>query len=214
MSANNRVLAVGGGILSSLRAQRIVSAYWRRLVLPSNNLTAICRGLFFFGVTAAISKNSDFLQKLMDLTQRCHGFCDTKSANNKALFLETRLMAKFYIQSGKVSFIVCASDTEGAALWVMHRIMDRKICEFEQAQADWADQSSGDCDAIEDPSIDVPQAIPYDAMLDGLAEFGESISLSERGFGRNEAGELKTEDIFHQWRQLMLAVDRLHDELG
>jgi hypothetical protein len=123
-------------------------------------------------------------------------------------------MPKYYIQSGNVSYIVSASDTEGAALWVMHRIMDRKICEFEQYQSDWKDPNElhridDSCDDLE-----VPQAIPYDAMLDGLAEFGEIILLSERGWGRCEAGELETEEIFHQWRQLMLAVDRLHDELG
>ena len=128
-------------------------------------------------------------------------------------------MAKYYIQSGDISFIVCACDIEGAALWVMHRIMDEKICEFEAAQAEWEDDSTPPEDrdvlAIEDHHMmDIPQAIPYDAMLEGLVEFGESIQLSERGFGRSEAGELKTEDIFHQWRQLMLAVDRLYDEQG
>ena len=127
-------------------------------------------------------------------------------------------MAKYYIQSGDISFIVCACDTEGAALWVMHRIMDEKICDFEEAKAQWNDDSNpngGDVLPIEDHHMmDIPQAIPYDAMLEGLVEFGETIQVSERGFGRNEAGELKTEDIFHQWRQLMLAVDRLYDEQG
>ena len=127
-------------------------------------------------------------------------------------------MAKYYIQSGDISFIVCACDTEGAALWVMHRIMDEKICDFEEAKSQWDDPLPGEeCNdlPIEDYHLmDIPQAIPYDAMLEGLVEFGETISLSERGFGRSEAGELKTEDIFHQWRQLMLAVDRLYDEQG
>ena len=130
-------------------------------------------------------------------------------------------MAKYYIQSGDISFIVCACDIEGAALWVMHRIMDQKICDFEEAKSQWDELLPG-----EDPQSeglptedhqmmdDIPQAIPYDAMLEGLVEFGESIRLSERGFGHCEAGELQTEDIFHQWRQLMLAVDRLYDEKG
>ncbi len=127
-------------------------------------------------------------------------------------------MAKYYIQSGSVSFIVGACDAEGAALWVMHRIMDEKICDFEDAKATWHD--SAEEEAGLDPSNDdlemlgIPQAIPYDAMLEGLAEFGQDICISEQGFGRAEAGELPTEDIFHQWRQLMLAVDRLHDEKG
>ena len=128
-------------------------------------------------------------------------------------------MAKYYIQSGDISFIVCACDPEGAALWVMHRIMDEKICDFEEAKAQWNDDANSDEERdvlpVEDHQMmDIPQAIPYDAMLEGLVEFDETIQLSERGFGRSEAGELKTEDIFHQWRQLMLAVDRLYDEQG
>ena len=142
-------------------------------------------------------------------------------------------MAKYYIQSGNVSYIVCACDTEGAALWAMHRIMDEMICEFEAAQSEWHElmadeelsaEGVSDNELNEDELIrltledhqqmEVPQAIPYDAMLEGLARFEETITVSEQGFGRNEAGELRTEDIFHQWRQLMLAVDRLHDELG
>lgn len=127
-------------------------------------------------------------------------------------------MAKYYVQSGEVSYIVCACDIEGAALWVMHRIMDQKISEFEAAQSQWDDLMPGESIAMEPTDVedfaDVPQAIPYDAMLEGLVQFDESISLSERGFGHAEAGVLQTENIFHEWRQLMLAVDRLHDEMG
>ena len=157
-------------------------------------------------------------------------------------------MAKYYIQSGNVSYIVSACDTEGAALWVMHRIMDEKIDEFETAQTQWEELTLED-DVLADLSgmsipgtptpkvpapnqqrpadssyhlnrrsqydeLGVPQAIPYDAMLEGLAQFEETICISERGFGHSEADELETEAIFHQWRQLMLAVDRLHDEMG
>lgn len=128
-------------------------------------------------------------------------------------------MAKYYIQSGKASYIVGACDAEGAALWAMHRIMDNKICDYEEtllhSQIDPFAIPTSDADHDDAPlGMEIPQAIPYEAMLNGLAEFDEHISVSEIGFGRNEAGELETEDIFHQWRQLMLAVDRLHDRLG
>ena len=133
-------------------------------------------------------------------------------------------MAKYYIESGKVSYMICACDLEGAALWVMHRVMDQKVGEFEAAEAEalrhWQDDQLDDVQALDDPffeeqlTLNVPQAIPYEAMLDGLAEFDEKIKVSEIGFGRNEAGELETESIFHHWRQLMMAVDRLHDEQG
>ena len=122
-------------------------------------------------------------------------------------------MPKYYIQSGNVSFIVSACDPEGAALWAMHRTMDEKICDYEDEIMDSvADPFSLPIDESEIQGV--PEAIPYEAMLNGLAMFGENILVSERGLGNCEAGELETEEIFHQWRQLMQAVDRLHDRLN
>jgi len=122
-------------------------------------------------------------------------------------------MPKYYIQSGTVSFIVSACDPEGAALWAMHRAMDEKICDYEDEIMDSvADPLSLPIDESEIQGV--PEAIPYEAMLNGLAMFSENISVSERGLGHSEAGELETEEIFHQWRQLMQAVDRLHDRLN
>lgn len=127
-------------------------------------------------------------------------------------------MSKYYIQSGQVSFVVCACDVEGGALWAMHRVMDEKICDFEDSLLQ-IDQDPFAVDPFDLPISEteiegVPEAIPYEAMLNGLSQFGESINVSERGFGHSDAGVLETEEIFHQWRQLMQAVDRLHDRLG
>ena len=115
-------------------------------------------------------------------------------------------MAKYYIESGEVSFVVTACDVEGAALWAMHRTIDEKVCDYEGTER-------SDNDGYSRKIAGVPAAVPYEAMLDGLAAFDEEILISERGFGRDEAGCLETEAIFHQWRQLMMAVDRLHDQL-
>ena len=122
-------------------------------------------------------------------------------------------MPKYYLSSGSVSFVVGACDVEGAALWAMHRIMDEMICDFEDdlllSQADPFDLP------INEREIDgIPEAIPYEAMLTGLSMFAPTIQVSQRGLGRDDAGELETESIFHQWRQLMQAVDRLHDRLN
>ena len=122
-------------------------------------------------------------------------------------------MAKYYIQSGHVCYVVGACDAEGAALWAMHRIMDEKICDYEDAILE-SNISPFDLPISDAHLQDVPQAVPYEAMLEGLAQFSETILVSERGFGHDDAGELETEEIFHQWRQLMQAVDRLHDRLG
>jgi hypothetical protein len=124
-------------------------------------------------------------------------------------------MPKFYLQSGTVSFVVCAVDVEGAALWAMHRTMDKMVEAYEAAKAEWLDPDYEDevgelLQAENNAELGVPEGIPYDAMLEGLSQFDETIVISELGYGRDEAGQLATEDIFRKWRQLMLAVDRLH----
>ena len=114
-------------------------------------------------------------------------------------------MAKFYIQSGQVSYVVTAQDVEGAALWAMHRTIEQSL---ERAQpGDSCDSHSSDepgCD--DDPTLA--------AMLNGLARFDEDIKCSQRGWGREDAGTLDTDYIFRQWRQLMNAADYLFGKLG
>lgn len=126
-------------------------------------------------------------------------------------------MPKFYVKSGTVSYIVCAVDREGAALWAMHRTMDRMAELYEAAKSEWYDNDSdieqppeSQLNAEDHHEMGIPAAIPYDAMLEGLIQFDETIQISEIGFSHCEAGQLETETIFHKWRQLMLAVDRLH----
>ena len=111
-------------------------------------------------------------------------------------------MAKFYIQSGEVSFVVTAQDAEGAALWAMHRVIDSMI-----------DDSLESALAYEELGMDLPPMLPYEPVLDGLAEFGPQINVSECGFGYHEAGLLETENVFKQWRQLMSAAEQLFDQL-
>ena len=125
-------------------------------------------------------------------------------------------MAKFYIESGNVSFVVCANDAEGAALWAMHRMIDDKVCQYED-EADVRAQLVEDAMLFEDADdadTGVPGNVPLEPMLEGLSEFDETIKVSQRGFGRDDEGCIETEEIFRQWRQLMTAMDRLFDQMG
>ena len=120
-------------------------------------------------------------------------------------------MPKYYIESGNVSFVVCANDAEGAALWAMHRTIDDKICEYED-ELSLRSHLMEDAAAYEEPIDGVPDNVPFEPMLEGLAEFDEKIFVSEIGFGRDDSGCLETDEVFNQWRQLMAAVDRLFDK--
>jgi len=120
-------------------------------------------------------------------------------------------MPKYYIESGNVSFVVCANDAEGAALWAMHRTIDDKICEYED-ELSLRSHLIEDAATYEEPIDGVPENVPFEPMLEGLAEFDEKIIVSEIGFGRDDSGCLETDEVFNQWRQLMAAVDRLFDK--
>jgi hypothetical protein len=120
-------------------------------------------------------------------------------------------MPKYYIESGNVSFVVCANDAQGAALWAMHRTIDDKICEYED-ELSLRSHLAADAAAYEEPIDGVPENVPFEPMLEGLAEFDEEIRVSELGFGRDDGGRLETDEVFNQWRQLMAAVDRLFDK--
>ena len=101
-------------------------------------------------------------------------------------------MAKFYIHSGEVSYVVAAQDVEGAAMWVMHQVIERMVDSYE---------------LMEEESIFAP-------TLAGLAMFDEEIHCSHIGFGRDDAGTLDTDQIFRTWQQLMAAADELFDQLN
>jgi len=98
-------------------------------------------------------------------------------------------MPKYYVKSGEVSVVVSAVDAEGAALWAIHRnadlpeVIESELCD----ETDWQDM------------------LPEWASQ----ELGDSISVSERGLGRADAGRFATGDAMTKYGQLLVAVERL-----
>lgn len=99
-------------------------------------------------------------------------------------------MAKFYVQSGLCSEIVTANDAYSAALWAMHLVMEDVV---PVDQVDWLDE----CD------------VPESGFEDGLLKLGQTVAVSEIGFGRDEAGRYDTADTLAEWNQLIIALTRL-----
>lgn len=100
-------------------------------------------------------------------------------------------MAKFYLTSGEVEFVVTAVDAEGAALWVINQFIGEAVSlEDETETSDYA-------------------LIDY---MESLDQFGEQIMVSQIGFGREEVGLLETEWMFMHWFQLSSALDQLLDQ--
>ncbi len=104
-------------------------------------------------------------------------------------------MAKFYVQSGLFSQIVTANDAYSAALWAMHLVMEEVV---PVDQVDWLDEDQ----------------IPESGFEDGLLKLGETVCVSEIGFGRDEAACFDTADTLAEWNQLVIALTRLEEKLS
>jgi hypothetical protein len=97
-------------------------------------------------------------------------------------------MPKFYVQSGNVELVTTAIHSRGAAIWGVHRTLSHSL------------------PFLCDETTDV-------LALDDLTRLGDTIRVSEQGFDRPDATEFDTLDIVGEWNQLLIAIDRLHEQL-
>lgn len=99
-------------------------------------------------------------------------------------------MPKYYVQCGTIQRLVTAEDPRGAALWAIHEIIDQAI---DLDGIDWEDENEID-------NLD---------MIRVMLALGPQVFVSERGFGRSEAGAYHTPELMTEWNQLIIAVSRL-----
>ena len=98
-------------------------------------------------------------------------------------------MAKFYVESGNLRTVITANNSRGAALWAAHRTL-----------SDVLPFVGTDC---ENPTND--QGAPY--------KLGETVRVSQRGFGRHDCRTYCTLDVISEWSQLIVALSRLEQDL-
>jgi hypothetical protein len=103
-------------------------------------------------------------------------------------------MAKYYVESGTAQMVTEADDPRGAALWTLHRCLEQimPVCPDDPLTAEKKAERIGQR---------------------GCWVLGESIRVSEQGFGRDDAGQYETAEIFAEWNQLMMAVSNLERRL-
>ena len=104
-------------------------------------------------------------------------------------------MAKFYIQSGDCQEVVQADNAYIAALWGMHLVME-KLLPIEEL--DWVE-----CDGL--------GIVKYE---NGFLPLESHVLVSERGFGRDEAGRFSTEEVLIEWNQLLVAMARIEQKFA
>jgi len=103
-------------------------------------------------------------------------------------------MAKYYIQSGEIKFVVTAADADGAALWVVNKTIDDVL-----------------------PTALDQQTLTDDDFIcvatEGLDRLEPEMHVSEIGFGRHEVAVFDTELLFKHWYQLRNAMNYLFDQM-
>lgn len=100
-------------------------------------------------------------------------------------------MAKYYVQSGTMRSVVEAESSRKAALWAVHKAMLQVL-------------------PIEDSDGQTPETKSRDVADKGVAVLAQTVTVSERGFDRQDAAKMLTLEVVTQWNQMVTTLDRLH----
>lgn len=103
-------------------------------------------------------------------------------------------MAKYYVESGTMQMVVQADDERKAALWAVHRAMQQILPMYDNDE------------------IPVPQK-HFVAIAEGWMTLGDTITLNELGFGRNDGISYETFDVVTEWNQLMIALAKIEQAI-
>jgi hypothetical protein len=106
-------------------------------------------------------------------------------------------MAKFYVESGTLRMMVQADDAEKAALWAVHKAL-QQVLPMEE-------ESGEDRLSLSDKQRRV--------VAKGCMILGDSLRLSQVGYGRTDATRFATYDLVNEWSKLMLALARFEEQL-
>ncbi|MEX2026847.1 MAG: hypothetical protein WEH44_06090 [Pirellulaceae bacterium] len=98
-------------------------------------------------------------------------------------------MAKFYVESGNLRTVISANNSRGAALWAAHRTLS-DVLPFVGPECEIPTNENGQ---------------PF--------KLGETVRVSQRGFGRRDGRQYATLDLISEWSQLIVALSRLEQDL-
>jgi hypothetical protein len=93
-------------------------------------------------------------------------------------------MPKYYVSSGNFQLIIEADHPRAAAIWAVHRCLSA-VTPF-----------------ISEREESAPQR-----------RLGETINVSEQGFGGADERELATLPVVAEWSRMLVALDRLQQQL-
>jgi len=105
-------------------------------------------------------------------------------------------MAKYYVQSGNFRRVVSADNSRKAAIWAVHEVMQQVL-----------------------PSDEPEALVPMKQWVGeherrSVTVLSAKLRVNEQGFDRDDAREMSTMEIFAEWNQMVLTLDRLQRMFG
>ena len=101
-------------------------------------------------------------------------------------------MTKFYVQSGTMRSVVQADSTRKAALWAVHHAMQQIL----------------PMDAVSSP-----ESRSENVASQGVAVLSGKVTVSQCGFGEEDATSMSTMEVVSEWNQMVTTLDRLEKML-
>ena len=96
-------------------------------------------------------------------------------------------MSKFYVACGSQTLVVAAESAKQAAMRLIDETMAAHIWIYDDA--DLSEQNRRD-----------------HLVLEALLHLGSSISVSERGMGKSDAGTFGVPELLDEWHRLMVCI--------
>jgi len=103
-------------------------------------------------------------------------------------------MPKFYVSSGNFQLVIEADHPRAAAIWAVHRCLST-VTPFVSERDD---AIGGElCYQSAEPQ----------------RRLGETLQISERGFGSEDRQQMATLPVVAEWSRLLVALDRLQQQM-
>lgn len=99
-------------------------------------------------------------------------------------------MPKYYVQSGTMRSVVQAESSRKASLWAVHQAMQQVL-------------------PMDDEDDDSPATKSQQVANRGVAVLSGTVTVSERGYDRNDATTMPTLEVVAEWNQMVTMLDRL-----
>jgi hypothetical protein len=108
---------------------------------------------------------------------------------------EEKPMSKYYVTCGSLSLVVTAESAHQAAIRLLDEAMASHVWIYDDADLSDSDRRDH-------------------LTLEALLHLASSVSVSERGLGRQETAQFGVPELLEHWHCLMTAVSRLFVAAG